>query len=168
MSQRTIVTAVFDPGAEHTSWTRRRVAVCAVLVCLIITPACSGPGTPTSPPGVMATYQGEWSGMTSQGMRISFTVADQKVTSINVGYNFNGCTGTNAFPNLNLVIGYPPNPTSPYPGPGFGFGSGAPDGPNYTQVYGTFSSSTAASGSLVFGDYAGCGNSLGIWSASRK
>jgi len=168
MSQRTIVSVVSNRRAQPAWSTRLRAAVCAVLLGLIITLACSGPGTPTSPPGVMATYQGEWSGMTSQGMRISFTVADQKVTSISVGYNFNGCTGTHAFPNLNLVIGYPPNPSAPYPGPGFGFGSGAPDAPNYTQVYGTFGSSTAASGSLVFGDYAGCGNSLGIWSASRN
>lgn len=131
--------------------------------------ACSSnPSGPTSAPGVMANYQGEWNGTTSQGMRISFTVSDQKVTTISVGYNFNGCNGTNSFPNLNLAIGYPPNPTSPYPGPGFGFGSGAPDGPNYTQVYGTFSSGTAATGSMIFGGYSGCGNSLGIWSATKK
>jgi hypothetical protein len=116
----------------------------------------------------MANYDGEWNGTTSQGMRIGFTVEDKKVTSISVGYNFNGCNGTNSFPNVNLPIGYPPNPASPYPGPGFGFGSGAPDGPNYTQIYGTFSSSAAAAGSMIFGAYAGCGNSLGTWSATRK
>lgn len=147
---------------------RRSHAGCVLLFLTVVSSACSGPKTPTSPPGVMATYEGEWSGMTSQGMRISFTISEQKVMSLSVGYNFNGCSGTNTFPNLSLVIGYPPNMATPYPGPGFGFGSGAPDGPNYTQVYGTFSSSTAASGSMVFGDYAGCGNSIGIWSASRK
>lgn len=142
---------------------------CCLFVLVILAGACSSNGSaPTSPPGVMADYEGEWNGTTSQGMRISFSVRDKKVTSISVGYNFNGCNGTNSFPNLNLAIGYPPNPTSPYPGPGFGFGSGAPDGPNYTQVYGTFSSATAATGSMIFGAYTGCGNSLGIWSASRK
>jgi len=128
---------------------------------------CSG-NAPTSPPGVMANYEGQWSGTTSQGMRITFAVSDQRVTSISLGYNFNSCTGMNTFPNLNLVIGSPPNPGSPNPGPGFGFGSGAPDGPNYTQIYGTFSSGTAATGTMIFGDYAGCGNSLGIWSATKK
>lgn len=142
---------------------------CWVLVLATVAAACSSNASaPTSPPGVMASYGGEWNGMTSQGMPISFTISDQKVTSISVGYNFSGCNGTNLFSNLNLAIGYPPNPSAPYPGPGFGFGSGAPDGPNYTQVYGTFSSSTAATGSMIFGAYSGCGNSLGIWSATRK
>lgn len=142
---------------------------CCLLLVAILTGACSSnEGAPTSPPGVMANYEGEWTGTTSQGMRISFIVSDKKVTSISVGYNFNGCNGTSSFPNLTLAIGYPPNPTSPYPGPGFGFGSGAPDGPNYTQIYGTFSSGNGATGSMIFGDYSGCGNSLGIWSAARK
>jgi len=116
----------------------------------------------------MGNYEGQWTGTTSQGMPINFTIAEKKVTSLSVGFNFNGCAGMNTFPNLSLAIGSPPNPGSPYPGPGFGFGSGAPDGPNYTQVYGTFASGSAASGSMIFGDYSGCGTSLGIWSATRK
>jgi hypothetical protein len=140
-----------------------------LLLSACVASACSGSGNaPTSPPGVMSNYEGQWNGMTSQGMHITFTVADQKVTSITVGYNFNGCSGTNTFPDLSLAIGSPPNPGSPSPGPGFGFGSGAPDRPNYTQIYGTFSSGTSVSGSMIFGDYAGCGNSLGLWSAARK
>jgi hypothetical protein len=146
----------------------RTVKISFLLLSAIGAGACSGTKSPASPAGVMAHYDGDWNGTTSQGMRITFTVSDQKVTTISVGYNFNGCNGTNSFPNLNLAIGYPPNPAAPYPGPGFGFGSGAPDGPNYTQLYGTFSSGTAATGSMIFGDYSGCGNSLGIWSATRK
>ena len=153
-------------------WPRWRLFAlrsCCVLALARLAVACSSnASTPTSAPGIMANYEGEWNGMTSQGMPISFTVSNQKVTVINVGYNFSGCNGTNSFPNLSLAIGYPPNPSTPYPGPGFGFGSGAPDGPNYTQVYGTFSSSTAATGSMIFAGYSGCGNSLGIWSAARK
>jgi hypothetical protein len=150
-------------------WWRFALGSGCLLLLAALAGACSSNGSaPTSPPGVMASYEGDWSGMTSQGMRISFTVSGQKVTSINVGYNFSGCNGTNSFPNLNLAIGYPPNRTTPYPGPGFGFGSGAPEGPDYTQVSGTFSSSTAATGSMIFGGYSGCGNSLGIWSANKK
>ena len=140
----------------------------ALLVAIAATACSSNSTPPTSPPGVMASYEGQWSGMTSQGMRISFSIADQKVTSLDIGYNFNGCSGTNTYANLSLPIGYPPNPASPSMGPGFGYGSGAPDRPNYTQVYGTFSSGTAASGSMIFGDYSGCGTSLGIWSATKK
>jgi len=52
-------------------------------------------------------------------------------------------------------------------GPGFGYGSGPPDPPNFTQIYGSFSSSTSATGSMIFGAYTGCGNSIGIWSAAK-
>ena len=82
------------------------------------------------------------------------------------GFYFVATTSLSA-PGLSLDIGNPPNPSSPS-GPGFGYGSGPPDGPNYTQVYGTFASTAAVNGSVVFGDYANCGNAIGIWSATRK
>src|SRR5438046_1264923 len=67
------------------------IAWCA-LMC-----AC-GPTTPSS-----ATLDGQWSGTTSQGTPITFTVSsDQKVTDITVGYSFNGCSGVQTFSNLNL------------------------------------------------------------------
>jgi hypothetical protein len=124
-----------------------------------------GYGGPTNPgPGGPTRYDGEWSGTTSQGQPISFTVsANQVVTSLTIGFNFSGCSGVHTVPNANLPIG-----TAPVSGTGFGYGSGAPDGPNYTQVYGTFSSSTTATGSMIFGGYAGCGNSGGIWNAAKR
>jgi hypothetical protein len=85
------------------------------------------------------------------------------VTSLSVGYNFNGCSGVHAVPNANLPIG-----TAAASGTGFGYGSGSPEHPNFTQIYGTFSSSTRATGSMIFGGYAGCGNSLGIWTAAKR
>jgi hypothetical protein len=138
-----------------------------VWVAAMVT-ACGSSG-PTSPQGGSTRYEGQWSGVTSQGRQISFTVStDQKVTSITVGYNFNGCTGTSSFPNLSLIIASGPSPASPTPGPGFGYGSGPPDGTNYVQIYGMFSSSTAATGSVAFGDFFGCGNGAGIWSATKN
>jgi hypothetical protein len=91
---------------------------------------------------------------------------DQKVTAISVGYSFNGCSGSVTFSTLNLDIGSTPNPATTL-GPGFGFGSGPPDAPNYTQVFGSFSSNTTATGSVVFGGYTGCGNGGGIWMAAK-
>src|SRR4029077_16858134 len=89
-------------------------------------------------------------GTTSQGRPITFAVSsDQKVTAITVGYSFNGCSGLKPFSNLNLDIGNTPTPATSL-GPGFGFGSGPPDGPNYTQVYGSFSSNTTATGPHSF------------------
>jgi hypothetical protein len=129
--------------------------------------ACSGSETPTTPG--TPRYDGEWSGTTSQGRPITFTVsADQKVTAITVGYSFGSCSGTNTFSNLNLDIGTSPFPGAPQIGPGFGFGSGSAELPNYTQIFGNFSSSTSVTGSVIFANFAGCGNSGGIWSASKR
>lgn len=140
-------------------WT---IALCAVMS------ACGGSPTIQSP-AVASGYDGQWSGTTSQGRAITFTVSsDQKVTAITIGYNFNGCSGVNTFSNLNLDIGNPPNPTAPTLGPGFGYGSGPPDGANYTQIYGSFNSNTTAIGSVAFGDYPGCGSAVGFWTAIRR
>ena len=144
--------------------------VCRIVItCALMNGCGNGTITPAIPSAV-GGYDGEWSGTTSQGRMIAFTVStDRKVTTITAGYNFNGCSGMKTFANLNLAIGTTPFPTTPAAlDPGFGYGSGAPDGPNYTQVYGNFTSSTTASGSLVFGDYTGCGSGGGIWSATKR
>jgi hypothetical protein len=132
--------------------------------------ACGRGSAPTTPsPGGTSGYAGQWIGTTSQGRPITITVSQvQKVTAITVEYNFNGCSGVSTFTDLDLDIGSPPNPTPPSLGPGFGFGSGPPDGPNYTQVYGWFTSGAAATGSVIFSGYSGCGNSVGIWNATRR
>jgi hypothetical protein len=144
-----------------------RPLLLTIALCALVSACGSSPTTPS--PGGPPSYEGQWSGTTSQGRPITFTVSpDQKVTAISVGYNFNGCSGVNTFSNLTLDIGYPPNPAAPTLGPGFGYGSGPPDGPNYTQVYGSFTSNTTATGSVIFGGYPGCGNSGGIWTATRR
>ena len=145
------------------------VLVCIPAALLIGLSGCGGSSAnnPTTPGGDPARYDGQWKGTTSQGRPIAFTVSlDQKVTAITVGYSFNGCSGSNTFSNLNLDIGVTPNPATSL-GPGFGFGSGAPDGANYTQVYGSVRSNTTASGTVIFGDFAGCGNAVGIWTATK-
>ena len=126
------------------------ISFLVLLICGLS--GCGGSASTPTTPTTAARYDGEWNGTTSQGRLITFTVSsDQRVTAITVGYSFNGCFGMNTFSNLNLDIGNPPNPTAFTAGPGFGYGSGPPDGPNYTQVYGSFSSSTTATGSAVFG-----------------
>lgn len=132
--------------------------------------ACRNGGV-TSPDGPGSSYTGEWSGTTSQGAAIAFSVsASQTVTSITVGHQFNGCTGSNTFSNLSLDIGQSPFPSRvPTPGnPAFGYGSGSPEGANYTQVTGTFTSSQTAAGSLLFMNFPNCGNAVASWSAAKR
>jgi hypothetical protein len=141
--------------------------VWTIPLCVLMSACGNSPTTPSS--GGPARYDGQWSGTTSQGRPITFTVSsEQKVTAITVGYSFNGCSGVNTFSNLNLDIGNPPNPTAPSLGPSFGYGSGPPDGPNYTQVLGSFTANTTATGSVIFGGYPGCGNTSGIWTATKR
>jgi hypothetical protein len=146
----------------------KRVVLLLIVLCAGMS-ACDGGSGPIAPsPGGPSGYAGQWSGTTSQGRPIAFTVSEtQKVTAITIGYSFNGCSATNTFTDLSLDIGSPPNPAAPSPGPGFGFGSGPPDGPNYTQIYGSFTSSTTATGSAIFLAYSGCGNAAAAWSATR-
>jgi hypothetical protein len=141
------------------------VTAASFALLLVTSTTCGSSSTPPAP--TPAGYAGQWSGTTSQGRTIAFTVSTaQRVTEISIGYNFNGCSGTNTFPNLNLDIGTAPSQPAGA-SPGFGFGSGAPDSLNYTQVLGTFNSSTAATGSMAFG-VTSCGTSGGIWSATRR
>jgi hypothetical protein len=80
----------------------------AIVLCALAN-ACS-----TSAPTPVG-YAGQWTGTTAQGRPIAFTVsADEKVTSITVGYSFNGCSGSQTFSNLNLDTA--PNVTC-IPGP---------------------------------------------------
>jgi hypothetical protein len=132
--------------------------------------ACNNGGV-TSPITSGSSYTGEWSGTTSQGVPISFSVsADQTVTSITVGFRFNGCSGSNTFSNLSLQIGQSPfPPRQPTPtDPGFGFGSGPPEGADYTQVLGTFTSSQTSTGSLSLLNFTNCGNALATWNATKR
>jgi hypothetical protein len=156
-------------GQKTSSVLSLLVLVCIPATLLISFSGCGGSAenNPTTPGGDPARYDGQWKGTTSQGRPIAFTVSPaQKVTAITVGYSFNGCSGSNTFSNLNLDIGVTPNPATSL-GPGFGFGSGSPEGSNYTQVYGSFRSNTTASGTVIFGDFTGCGNAIAGWTATR-
>jgi hypothetical protein len=78
-------------------WIKRECA-CLLLIAQSMLVAACGSTKPTS-----TTLEGQWSGTTSQGTPIGFTVsADQKVTAITIGHRFGGCAGTQTFDNLNL------------------------------------------------------------------
>jgi hypothetical protein len=97
------------------------------------------------------------------------------VTSITVGYNFNGCSGSRTFSNLNIPTA--PNVTC-IPGPCSGslasyralnysdgvFGNGP-----RTTINGLFLPGNRAEGQAGFSDYGGCGTAAGVeWTATRR
>jgi hypothetical protein len=148
---------------------RPSALVVAISLCLWTSGCGSNPATPSA-----ANYEGKWSGATAQGSPISFTIsADEKVTSITVGYSFNGCSGTQTFSNLNLDLA--PDVTC-IPGPcpagvmsfrGFGYGAASADG-SLTSVNGLFPFPGRAQGVVAFTNYPACGTALGVaWTARR-
>ena len=140
------------------------------LIGMWSTMACSS-GSVTAPGGLQRAYTGEWTGATSQGTTITFSVsAPNIVTSITIGHNFNGCRDTQMFSGLSVGIGESGLPgRMPTPSnPGFGFGSGSPEAPNFVQVTGQFTSSQAANGTVTFLNFENCGNAVAQWSATKR
>jgi hypothetical protein len=113
--------------------------------------------TPTNTPTQTAGYNGSWSGTTSQDRGISFTVANNAITYFSIGFRIPGCTIT--------VFNYS---TTPITGNTFTvIGSGG--GTNYVVV-GTFTSPTAASGTLqVTQNSQFCnGSTSATWAAAKQ
>jgi hypothetical protein len=153
--------------------TMRKTGRFVVVLAICGSSAC-GSGSPTEP-SPRAGYAGTWTGPTSQGGAITFTVSpEQKVVAIAVDYRLNGCSGNAVLPGLSLEIAAPqlapgsPNAGGPFDNPSFGSGSQGVDQPNFLGVSGTFTSSDAAKGVLIFGEYAGCGSGLATWMAARR
>jgi hypothetical protein len=144
-------------------------------VAAVLSSGC-GDGDRPAPPSASSLSVGQWSGSTAQGTLITFTVSsDEVLTAIAVGYNFNGCSGTQTFSNLNV-------PTAPevfcIPGPCSGttatyrafayLGGSRETGPS-TYFNGVFLPGGRAQGRVSFQDYPACGTAAGVeWTATRR
>jgi hypothetical protein len=128
--------------------------------------------SPMGPGGL--DYAGEWSGTTSQGRPISFTISSKaRVTAISVAFDFSGCSGVKTFTGLDVAIrtapaGLLPPELEQYAG--FNFRDGAQGAANATQVVGALKSETTATGAAGFENYAGCTNTFeGVtWNATKN
>jgi hypothetical protein len=136
--------------------------------------ACSSPTAPTRPG--LSLSVGQWSGTTSQGMSITFTVSpDETLTQIAIGYRVNGCSGSQTFTNLTVrtapeVIcasgSCPPGVTSYR---AFNYASGIFGRGPATVVNGLFLPGDRAEGRASFWDYPGCGSEGPVtWTATRR
>ena len=120
--------------------------------------ACAPPVRPTP-----LDFSGTWSGTTSQGRPIGFTVSsDLRITAVTVDYAFGGCSGTLTIPTsasllnttgtASAVIAWTPN---------------GPTGLSRTTVHFLFPSTTSANGTVDFQDYSTCGSSTATWTATK-
>lgn len=158
-----------DIISEVPMFTRGPIVLVSALCALMS--ACGGSGRSPTPPSspALPRHDGQWSGTTSQGRPITFTVSlDQKVTAISVGYSFNGCVGSSSFSDLNVsIVNISPTPPAGPDDYGFGYSSGQNQELNYTLITAFFNAKTTATGTVIFSGYAGCGNAAVIWSATR-
>ena len=114
------------------------------------------------------SFSGEWSGSTSQGRPLAFTVSADHVTAVTVGYGFGGCSGSKADSNLNAEIADLRNSPQPPPSPYF-FAAllGPYSESDNTQIQGFFDSPRMASGLVVF-ERSGCGEAFATWTATKR
>ena len=141
------------------------IALCALLS------AC---GTPSGPS--KADYEGQWTGTTAQGKTVTFTISsDETVTTLTVGHEFNGCSGTQTFSSLSVSIA-PQVQCIPAPCSNqllsyraFSYLAGNPlDGPA-TSVNAVFMSDERVEGLVNFSQFPGCGSAMGVtWSATKR
>jgi hypothetical protein len=146
--------------------------LCGWTLASVLAATCGRNAAAPSPASLTA---GEWQGTTAQGAAIAFTVSSEEIlTSLSVGYSFNGCTGTQTFSELAVPtapdISCIPAPCSPAQQSyrAINFSSGARTGPK-TTVNGVFLPGSRAQGVVAFQDYPGCGSVTGVgWTASRR
>jgi hypothetical protein len=136
------------------------IATCAIVSCNHSTSSLTTPST--------TGYAGEWSGTTSQNQPLSFSVsADQQVTSVTVGWAFNGCSaiGTSSAKSFPITNPQPPGPP-PWNNPGFVYGGQGQDG-SVWAVTGAFTSTQTATGNVEVVAVPNCGNTIATWNATR-
>jgi hypothetical protein len=160
-------------GARVTVSTPTKVVSWGLALAWLLASAC---GNGATSPSAASTSVGQWSGTTAQGASIAFTVsADEILTTIAVGYNFNGCSGTQTFKDLSVptapdvicVPGPCSGPISTYRAFSYVSGSGL-TGPS-TNINGLFVPGGRATGLVSFTDFPGCGTAAGVeWTATRR
>jgi hypothetical protein len=140
----------------------------------LLASACSRTTAAPSPASSSLSV-GQWTGTTTQGTPITFTVSsDEILTKISIAYNFNGCSGIQTFADLNV-------PTAPniicVPGPcsdtlsgyrAFAYSSGSAATGSNTSINGLFLPLNQAQGQASFHDYPGCGSAGVQWTATRR
>jgi hypothetical protein len=154
---------------------RKRVHNHRALALLLVAGICGEAGcagkTPTAPDPLSGTYVGAWAGTTTEGTTIAFAVSDGNVvTPVNVGRDNRGCRDAQMFSGLSLLIGESdvPGRVPTASSRGFGFGSGSPEGPNFVQVLGRFSSMQSAQGTVAFLNFERCGDIVAFWTATKR
>ena len=155
----------------------RWLAATALLLAVgsgILAAGCSRGATAPSTSSSLSV--GRWRGTTAQGEAITLDVSsDEILKTISVGYNFNSCSGTQVFSDLNIST---VSDVTCIPGPcsgtissyrAFAYSNGAFGSGPSTIVNGLFLPGGRAQGVVSFRDYPGCGSAASVeWTATRN
>ena len=140
------------------------------LVCIVLS-ACGDKSSPTAPSSAPTSFNGQWSGTTSQGQSISFTVTSDRVTTITIGYNYNGCSGSKTATDLDLpIVDFRNISNMPPPDP-YGFGGlvGPYSESDNTQIQAFLKSpEERRGGGIVLFVRPGCGETIALWTATKR
>lgn len=117
----------------------KKIAFFTILALLIFSSTCKSPESPDD--GDFETdYSGSWSGTTSRGKSISFTIVDNAITHFSFEFEWQSGTGCSVSGNVSNDYGTP----VPISGNTFTISGTIPD-LSYT-FNGTFSSAATANG----------------------
>jgi len=135
----------------------RLVAGLAILIWC----ACAPPPPPRrlAPP---KNFSGKWTGRTSQGGAIAFTVSANQITALTVDYACAGGSGS-----LTLPAGVSLLNTSGRAAATVAFSSTGPAGPTRIVVRFLFQSARSANGTVEFRNDPACGSSDTTWTATK-
>lgn len=141
----------------------KKIAFFTILALLLFNSTCTSPESPDDEDLLNPDYSGSWSGTTSQGKSISFTVVDNAITHFSFEFEWisgTGCTVSGTVSN---------NYDTPLTISGNTFAiSGTIPGLSYT-FNGTFSSETTANGTSNLTASGTCQSTASpTWSANKS
>jgi hypothetical protein len=129
-------------------------------LAILIWCACAPPPPPRLAP---RNFSGTWTGTTSQGRAISFTVSrNLRITGLTLGYAYGGCSGS-----LTIPADVPLLNTPRWASAIVAHSSNEPSGPRRVVVRFVLPAPGNANGTVEFRDDPACGSSEATWTATR-
>lgn len=124
--------------------------------------ACAPPPRPL-PPRILGSVSGDWTGRTSEGRAIAFTVSrNQRIVAVTLEYAHGGCSGTVIIP-ANVPLFY----TADQAAATVVSSSNGQPGPGPIAVRFLFLSTRNASGTATFPNDPACRGTSATWTAAR-
>jgi len=141
----------------------KKITLFTILALLIFSSTCKSPESPEDDDLLNPDYSGSWSGTTSQGKSISFTVVDNEITHFS--FEFDWISGTGC--NVKGTVSNDYDPTLLISGNTFTI-SGTIPGLSYT-FNGAFSSETTSNGTSNLNASGTCTTTASpTWSANKN